>query len=120
MSVKLAVQGKTLAILEREAATLKAPPTVVARAIIDTVIREGITQEVLAGVELESYLNRRRGQRQGKHLFQGKLRTMTWIAEKTGVPVGVIYQRLQRGWTLEKAATVPKMPKGFPKREAVQ
>lgn len=120
MSVKLAVQGKTLAILEREAATLKFPPTIVARAIIDTVIREGITQEVLAGVELDAYLNRKRGQRQGKHLFQGKLRTMTWISAQTGVPVPVIYSRLHRGWTLERAATVPKMPKGFPNGRVAQ
>ena len=118
MSVKLAIQGKAMDILRCEAAALHDTPTVVARAIIETVIREGLTQKILAGVDLEDYqsgyVGRKRGT--GKYEFEGRLRSIDFIAERTGVPANVIRSRIFRGWDFQRAISEPKQPKGFPVR----
>lgn len=118
MSVKLSIQGKAMDILRCEAATLHDTPTVIARAIIETVIREGLTQKILAGVDLDDFQsgnrNRRRGS--GKYEYEGRLRSIEFIAERTGVPANVIRSRIFRGWDFQRAISEPKQPKGFPKR----
>ncbi|MDO9417006.1 hypothetical protein [Pararhizobium sp.] len=117
MSVKLTIQGKCLAILEKEAERMNTTPTVLARAIIETVVEENIVQETLAGVDLKPFVERKAGRAFGKgcHRFQGKLMSIAGISRITGVPADVIQGRLNRGWQLDRAATEPKQARGFPK-----
>lgn len=122
MSVKLSIQGKTLAILQCEAATLHDTPTVIARAIVETVIREGLTQNILAGIELDDYRTDREGRKRGtgKYEFEGRKRSIDFIAERTGVPAQVIRSRIFRGWDFDRAISEPKQPKGFPNKAKEQ
>lgn len=61
MSIDIKIQAKTATILESEATFYGVHPTAVAKAIIDKVVSGGLTREVLQGVDVESYQNRRRG-----------------------------------------------------------
>lgn len=60
MSIDIRIQAKTADILESEALHYGVNATAMARAIIETVVREGIVHETLAGVDVESFQNRRR------------------------------------------------------------
>lgn len=122
MSVKLAVQGKALHVLQKEAERHSVTPTVVAKAIIDTILMEGLVDQTLAGVDLDRFTIKGRGSasRRGNFTFRGKRCTLETISRLTGVPANVIRGRLMRGWDMERAATTPKMPKGFPNGRATQ
>lgn len=61
MSIDIRLQAKTKAILEREALHYGVGATAVAKAILDTVVREGLVHTMLVGVDLDSYRGRRRG-----------------------------------------------------------
>lgn len=59
--IELRIQGKSAEILSAEADRNFVTPTAIARAIVETVIREGLTDKILAGVDLKQYHHRRRG-----------------------------------------------------------
>lgn len=61
MSIKPVIQAKTADILEKEAIHYGVTATAMAKAIIDTVVREGLVHTMLVGVDVESYQERRRG-----------------------------------------------------------
>lgn len=119
MSIKPIIQAKTEAVLEREALTYGVNATALAKAIVETVVSEGIIHQTLAGVDVESFQGRKKGRKpgNGQYQFQGKLRSLSGISKITGVPFDTIRGRLLRGWELERAATTPKMPKGFPNKK---
>lgn len=122
MSIDIKIQAKTADILASEAAFYGVNPAAVAKAIIDKVVGGGLTREVLIGVDVESYRPARPGRRAGTgdFMFEGRLRSITFIADRTGIPAHVIRSRLRRGWEMERAASEPVQPKGFPKKEKVQ
>ncbi|HEY0120618.1 MAG TPA: hypothetical protein VGC14_02460 [Rhizobium sp.] len=61
MSIKPVIQSKTAAILERDALAYGVTATAMAKAILDTVVREGLTHTILAGVDVERFQDRKRG-----------------------------------------------------------
>ncbi|TQX91286.1 hypothetical protein EQW76_00670 [Rhizobium sp. rho-13.1] len=61
MSIKVVIQAKNEAILEREALHYGVNATAMAKAIIDTVAREGLVHQILAGINVESFQQRKRG-----------------------------------------------------------
>jgi hypothetical protein len=61
MSIKPVIQAKTAAILEKEAEHYGVTATAMAKAILDTVCREGLVHTMLVGVDVESFQIRRRG-----------------------------------------------------------
>lgn len=109
MSLLLKIQSKAEAILESEAAFYGVNATAIAKAIIDKVVCAGHIRDVLQGVDVASYQERRRYRDHGKpvYLFRGAHRTLKDIQEITGVSSVLIKNRLDRGWKLERAATTP-------------
>jgi len=61
MSIEIKIQAKTEAILESEAGFYGVNATAVAKAILDKVVSGGMTREVLQGVDVASYQERRHG-----------------------------------------------------------
>jgi hypothetical protein len=61
VSINIRIQAKTEQILESEAAFYGVNATAVGKAIIDKVVAGGMTRDVLQGVDVESYQERRRG-----------------------------------------------------------
>ncbi|NLS19877.1 hypothetical protein HGP16_25390 [Rhizobium sp. P40RR-XXII] len=61
MSLNVKVQAKTEEILESEAAFYGVNATALAKAIIDKVVSGGLTRDILQGVDVVSYQERRRG-----------------------------------------------------------
>lgn len=122
MSVQLAIQGKALLVLQKEAERHCVPPTAVAKAILDTILMEGLVDETLAGVDLSRFVIRGRGaySRRGNFVFRGKRQTLASISRLTGIPANVIRGRLLRGWDIDRAATEPKQPQGYPNKGAAK
>ena len=61
MSIKPVIQAKTAQILEMEALHYGVTATAMAKAIIDTVVRESLVHIILAGVDVEGFQERKRG-----------------------------------------------------------
>lgn len=61
MSINIVIQSKTLDVLESEARFFGVHPTALAKAILDKVATSGLTREVLQGVDVVSYQERKRG-----------------------------------------------------------
>lgn len=120
MSIDIKIQAKTAEILASEAAFYSVNPAAVAKAIHDKVVAGGLTREVLTGVDVDSYRVTRPGRRRGTgdFEFEGRLRSIAFISEQTGIPAHVIRSRLRRGWPMERAARSPLLPKGFQKKRA--
>lgn len=113
MTIRLDIQAKAEDVLKSEAKFFRASPTAVAKAIIDKVVTGGLVRDVLQGVDVESYQQRQQGKRR-RYKFQGKTRSVASVARETGISQTVLYGRLARGWTLDKAASTPVMPIGRP------
>ena len=61
MSINVIIQSKTLDVLQSEAAFFGVNATALAKAILDKVATGGLTREVLQGVDVVSYQERKRG-----------------------------------------------------------
>jgi formaldehyde-activating enzyme involved in methanogenesis len=61
MSLKIIVQAKAEQMLKHDAEFFGVTPTAVAKAIIDKVSGGGLTRDVLQGVDVGSYQDRKRG-----------------------------------------------------------
>lgn len=61
MSINVIIQAKTLDALESEAKFFGVNTTALAKAILDKVATGGLTREVLQGVDVVSYQERKRG-----------------------------------------------------------
>lgn len=61
MSIKVVIQAKTADILKSESEFYGVHSTAIAKAIIDKVVGGGLIRDVLQGVDVESYQQRRRG-----------------------------------------------------------
>ena len=115
MSFKPVIQGKTAAILEKEALHYGVTGTALALAIVDTVTREGIIHETLAGVDIKEIATRGRSRPNAKqYVFRGEMLTASAISKASGVDVHVFNKRVRRGWSVERAATTPVGPIGNP------
>jgi len=109
MSLSVKIQAKCEAILESEAAFFGVNATALAKAIVDKVVAGGMIRDVLQGVDVASYQERRRHKEHGLDVyhFRGVNRTLKEIQIITGVRSVLIKSRLDRGWKLERAATTP-------------
>lgn len=106
MNFRPAIQGKTAAILEKEALHYGVTGTALVKAIVETVVREGIVHETLAGVDVESFAHRKRGRPKMKlYEYRGDRVSLADISGTTGIPASVIRSRLRVGWDMERAAT---------------
>jgi hypothetical protein len=61
MSINIKVQAKSEDMLQSEAAFYGVNATALGKAIIDKVVGAGLTRDVLQGVDVLSYQERRRG-----------------------------------------------------------
>ena len=61
MSLNIKIQAKAEQMLKSDAEFFGVTPTAVAKAIIDKVCGGGLTRDVLQGVDVESYQERKRG-----------------------------------------------------------
>lgn len=118
MSIKPVIQAKTEAILEREAISYGVTATALAKAIVETVVGEGIIHETLAGIDVEAFQQRRRGSDHGKgaYRFEGRMMSLPAISQITGIHFNLIKSRLARGWDLERAAMEPVNPAHRPRK----
>lgn len=66
MTIQVLIQAKDEAILKAEADFFFVTPTALAKAIIDKVVTSGMTRDVLQGVDVASYQQRKRGRPVGK------------------------------------------------------
>ena len=61
MGIDIRIQAKTAEILKAEAEFFKINPTALAKAILDKIVAGGLTREVMQGVDVASYQDRKRG-----------------------------------------------------------
>lgn len=110
--MRIHINSETVRLLDQVAERYHRDPSVVGRAIVHTVLSEGITDEILAGVDLDEPIGRRK-RNKGMWAFRGEKLSLPAISDITGVPPNVISRRLSFGWSLEKAATHPVRPTRF-------
>jgi lambda repressor-like predicted transcriptional regulator len=109
----ISLGGKIEAALEKEGTSFGAPATAMARAILDTVVREGIVQDILAGVQVEEFVRGRgrprtkraapHGIREPKYTFNGRPAKLEELSAIAGVPQTTIRNRISRGVPVEQA-----------------
>jgi hypothetical protein len=108
------IQAKALEILESEAAFYHVTPTALAKAIVSRVIAGGLTRDVLQGVDVPSFQERRRGRpvtvgpkgkrgRKPKFTLHGEPVSLADVSGKTGIPRSTIWLRMKSGKTMEQA-----------------
>jgi hypothetical protein len=112
----ISIAGKIEAILEKEGLQFGVPAATMARAILDTVTREGIVQKVLAGIHVEEF-TRGRGRPRTKppsahvghqphYSFNGRPAKLSELSAISGVPMTTIRNRINRGIPVELAVTM--------------
>ena len=115
MSLKVVVQGKAEAILQDEARFYGVNATDVVKAIIDRIVTGGMVRDVLQGVDVLSYHDRRKGRPRVKPIvirskrqpsavyeFSGRMLTVTQISRLTGLPASTVRNRAKRGLAILK------------------
>lgn len=110
MSLQVKIQAKAESVLASEAQFYGVTPTALAKAIIDKVAVGGLTRDVLQGVDVESYQDRKRGTPKslGTHEFRGRKLSLSAISEITGIPPITLRNRLYlHKWTEERAFSEP-------------
>lgn len=110
MSFRPVIQGKTAAILEKEALSYGVTGTTLAMAIVDTVVRENLVHATLAGVDVEQFERPRGCPPSLKFEFRGQLMTVAEIAMAAKLSEEVIRGRLREGWPVDRAASEPVRP----------
>lgn len=116
--MKIYVKEKTEAFLQKIGEAHCQDGAVIGRAIIETVMEEGIADEILAGIDWEDF--RLRGKRhRGMYHFAGQRLSSPAISDITGIPAYVIRRRLELGWPLEKAAWTPVGKSRFKRKREV-
>lgn len=110
MSLEVKIQAKAESVLASEAQFYGVTPTALAKAIIDRVAVGGLTRDVLQGVDVESYQDRKRGTPTTfpTHVYQGQKMSLAAIAKETGISLLTLRNRLYRSkWTEERAFSEP-------------
>ena len=110
MSLQVKIQSKAETVLASEAGFYGVTATALAKAIIDKVATGGLVREVLQGVDVESYQDRKRGTPKpfATFEFKGEMMSLTAISEKTGIPLTTLRNRLyQRNWSPDRAFSEP-------------
>ena len=110
MSLEVKIQAKAESVLASEAQFYGVTPTALVKAIIDKVAVGGLTRDVLQGVDVGSYQDRKRGtpHPSPKHTYQGQSMSLAAISKKTGIPLVTLRTRIYRdNWTEERAFAEP-------------
>ncbi|MCZ7488204.1 hypothetical protein [Rhizobium rhizogenes] len=110
MSLQVKIQAKAESVLASEAQFYGVTPTALAKAIIDKVAVGGLTRDVLQGVDVESYQDRKRGTPTTfpTHVYQGQKMSLSAVSKKTGISLLNLRNRLYRcKWTEERAFSEP-------------
>ncbi len=110
MSLQIVVQAKAESVLMSEASFYGVTATALAKAIIDKVAVGGLTRDVLQGVDVESYQDRKRGTANPPATFtyHGRKLSLSEISKETGISLFTLRTRIYRGkWTEERAFSEP-------------
>ncbi|RWX78287.1 hypothetical protein EPK99_06560 [Neorhizobium lilium] len=122
MSIDIRIQSKAEQILQHEAAFYGVTPTAVAKAIMDKVVAGDLIRDVLQGVDVASYQDRRpkshpkppsapKHPRQFKYSFKGAPVKLEAIAAEHGVSPTTLRRRINSGMPIEQALSVGDMRK---------
>lgn len=108
MSLQVKIQAKAESVLASEAQFYGVTATALVKAIIDKVAVGGLTRDVLQGVDVESYQDRKRGSPPETFKYQGRKLPLSDISKETGIPLFTLRTRIYRGkWTEERAFSEP-------------
>lgn len=108
MSLQVKIQAKAESVLSSEAQFYGVTATALVKAIIDKVAVGGLTRDVLQGVDVESYQDRKRGSPPETFKYQGRKLSLSDISKETGIPLFTLRTRIYRGkWTEERAFSEP-------------
>lgn len=117
--MRIYLSDKAATELGKQAELFSATGSLIGRAIIETIVKEGILDEILAGVDIEAFKNARprRPLGKGMYRFQGERLSATGISMITGINPSTFNARMRNGWTIEEAAWTPSQlshapPKG--------
>lgn len=101
--MKVLIKSEAVRELEREAELLGVSGAAVARAIISTVVSEGLVPVILAGVDVDAMEPRGRQRQYARYEFRGGMYSVEELAQMSGLPASTIRNRLTAGMTAEKA-----------------
>ena len=102
MSLSAIINSKTASKLEKEGAKLGVSGRAVARAIIETVANENLTQTILAGIDVKSMEPRGKQRHYARIAFRGGSYSVDELADMTGIAPSTIRNRLNRGMPIER------------------
>lgn len=108
MSLQVKIQAKAESVLASEAQFYGVTATALVKAIVDKVAVGGLTRDVLQGVDVESYQDRKRGNPPATFTYQGRRLPLSDISKETGISLFTLRTRIYRGkWTEERAFSEP-------------
>lgn len=112
--MRIYLSDKAASELSKQAEAFNVPGSLIGRALIETIVKEGIVNEMLAGVDLEEMVKRpKKPTGKGMYRFQGQRLSATGISMITGVNPNTFSARVRMGWSIEKAAWTPPKPCAF-------
>lgn len=110
MSLQVKIQSKAEIVLASEAGFYGVTPTALAKAIIDKVATGGLVRDVLQGVDVVSYQDRKRGTPKPLATFRynGEGMSLASIAKITGTPLNTLRYRIyKQKWSQQRAFSTP-------------
>ncbi|MBZ5775047.1 hypothetical protein LAV84_18430 [Rhizobium sp. VS19-DR104.2] len=102
MSISAIISSKTAAKLEKEGVKLGVSSRAVARAIIETVASENLTQTILAGIDVKAMEPRGKHRHYARIDYRGGSYSVDELASMTGIAPSTIRNRLSRGMPIER------------------
>ena len=106
--MRIYLSPSSVSELQKHAEAYNLPASLIGRALIETIIKDGIVNEILSGVDFEEMTRRpKKPVGKGMYRFDGKRVSATYISDVTGVNPNTFAARVRSGWTIEKAAWTP-------------
>lgn len=102
MSITAIISSKIAAKLEQEGVKLGVSGRAVARAIIETVASEDLTQTILAGIDVRAMEPRGKQRHFARVEFRGGSYSVDELSAMTGIAPSTIRNRISRGMPIER------------------